>query len=93
MLHRVTARDDPQLPRVLRLRECLDTKPLSRSGLPSVSIGRAEANDFTLYCDDFPIVVSRRHATVSFDGEVYRLADNNACNGTVVRRPRATKGP
>ena len=93
MLHRVTARDDPQLPRVLRLRECLDTKPLSRSGLPSVSIGRAEANDFTLYCDDFPIVVSRRHATVSFDGEVYRLADNNACNGTVVRRPRAPKGP
>jgi hypothetical protein len=92
MLHRVTARDDPHLPRVLRLRERLDAKPLTGSGLPSVTIGRSETlNDFALYCENFPIVVSRRHATVTFDGEVYRLEDNNACNGTVVRC--AARGP
>ena len=95
MLHRVTARDDPHLPRVLRLRERLDSKPLTRSGLPSVTIGRSEANnDFALHCEGFPIVVSRRHATVTFDGEEYRLQDNNACNGTVVRcQAAARKGP
>ena len=86
MLHRMSARVDQGLPRVLRLRERLDAKPLTRQGLPTITFGRCHDADFQLMAPGFPIVVSRRHATVTFDGEVYRLNDINACNGTVVRR-------
>ena len=93
MLHRVSAREDPRLPRLLRLRAALDAKPLTGAGLPRVSFGRAEGVDFNLNATGFPVVVSRRHATVSFNGELYRLEDNDACNGTYVRAPRPRPRP
>jgi len=96
MLQRITALEDPRLPRVLRLRAALDALPLSGAGLPRVSIGRADGTTFRLGCStDFPVVVSRHHASVSFDGEDFRLEDDDACNGTYVRARRAaqTRGP
>lgn len=86
MLQRITTLEDARLPRVLRLRAALDALPLSGAGLPRVSLGRAEGTTFRLGCStDFPVVVSRHHATVSFDGEDFRLEDDDACNGTYVR--------
>ena len=85
MLQRITTREDPLLPRVNRLRAALDAAPLTGAGLPSLTIGRALASDVRLDCSDFPIVVSRRHATITFDGDDFRLEDCDACNGTSVR--------
>ena len=88
MLSRITSRTDPQLPRVIRLRAALEAQPLLGQQLPCVSIGRSEVNDVRLNCTGFPIVVSRRHAAVTFDGEDFRIQDCEACNGTYVRAPR-----
>lgn len=91
MLRRVTDVADPRLPREVPLRALLDAKPLTGAGLPALSVGRNQC-DVELGCGGFPVVVSRRHAAVVFDGEAFTLVDHDARNGTFVRRPHC-QGP
>jgi hypothetical protein len=89
MLRRVTEHDDPELLRVLPLQPRLEEQPRTGAGLPSLRIGRHPNNDVVLTSAGIPLLLSRQHALVTYDGEQFTLVDLDTTNGTYVRAPRS----
>jgi pSer/pThr/pTyr-binding forkhead associated (FHA) protein len=85
MLRRLSSSDEG-LAEVIRLRQRLETLAPDGRGLPSLSIGRqVSGNSVVLVSPSLPLLLSRLHATVSYDGENFTLSDRNTTNGTYVR--------
>ena len=92
MLRRVTEHEEESLPRVVPLLPRLQAQPLGRS-LPTLRVGRHPNNDVVLNCAGQPLLLSRRHALITFDGEQFTLADLDTTNGSYVRAgSRAPRG-
>ena len=92
MLRRVTELDEGSLPRVVPLLPMLQAQPLGWS-LPSLRVGRHPNNDVVLNCVGQPLLLSRRHALITFDGEQFTLVDLDTTNGSYVRADsRAPRG-
>ena len=93
MLRRVTEHDDPELLRVLPLQPRLEEQPRTGAGLPSLRIGRHPNNDVVLTSAGIPLLLSRQHALITYDGEQFTLVDLDTTNGTYVRALNARGGP
>ena len=93
MLRRVTEHDDPELLRELPLQPRLEEAPRTGAGLPSLRIGRHPNNDVVLTSAGIPLLLSRQHALVTYDGEQFTLVDLDTTNGTYVRALNARGGP
>ena len=92
MLRRVTAHEDPGLPREVLLQPLLEALPRTGQGLPNLRIGRHPNNDIVLTSAGVPLLLSRQHALVTYDGEQLAVVDLNTTNGTYVRaRPRVSR--
>ena len=91
MLRRVTEHDDPELLRELPLQPRLEEAPRTGAGLPSLRIGRHPNNDVVLTSAGIPLLLSRQHALVTYDGEQFTLVDLDTTNGTYVRAPRPAR--
>ena len=68
MLRRVTEHDDPELLRVLPLQPRLEERPRTGAGLPSLRVGRHPNNDVVLTSTGIPLLLSRQHALITYDG-------------------------
>jgi predicted component of type VI protein secretion system len=96
MLRRITEHVDPGLPRLVRLQPALELQPLTQTSFPTVKIGRHPDCNFVLTSAGIPLLLSRQHAEITFDGEQFVLSDLDTTNGTYVRAPasrRARRGP
>ena len=85
MLRRLSEHDDPELLRELPLQPRLEEAPRTGVGLPSLRIGRHPNNDVVLTSAGIPLLLSRQHALVTYDGEQFTLVDLDTTNGTYVR--------
>ena len=92
MLRRVTEHDDPELLRVLPLQPRLEERPRTGAGLPSLRVGRHPNNDVVLTSTGIPLLLSRQHALITYDGEQFTLVDLDTTNGTYVRALRRPCG-
>ena len=88
MLRRVTEHEDEGLLRVVPLLPRLLQQPLGRS-LPNMRVGRHPNNDVVLVSAGLPLLLSRQHAVITFDGEQFTLVDLDTTNGSYVRGARA----
>ena len=85
---RITEHIDPGLPRVLPLQPRLEEQPRTGLGLPSLRVGRHPNNDIVLTSAGIPLLLSRQHAVVTYDGEQFTVVDLDTTNGTYVRARR-----
>ena len=94
MLRRVTDHEEENLLRVVPLLPRLLVQPLGQT-LPNLRVGRHPNNDVVLTCPGLPLLLSRQHAVITFDGEQFTLVDLDTTNGSYVRAgARAlNKGP
>lgn len=87
MLHRITDHDDAQLARTIDLRTPLMARaraPAPLAHMPLILIGRHPTNNVVITTPGMPLLVSRQHAAIAFDGAQYTLYDLNTTNGTYV---------
>jgi pSer/pThr/pTyr-binding forkhead associated (FHA) protein len=89
MLRRITEHVDPGLPREVPLQPRLDEQEPTGRGLPQLRIGRHPNNDIVLTSAGIPLLLSRQHAVITYDGEQYTVVDQDTTNGTYVRAPSA----
>ena len=89
MLRRITEHVDPGLPRELPLQPRFDALQPDGTGLPALRLGRHPNNDIVLTSAGIPLLLSRQHALIDYDGEQYSVVDLDTTNGTYVRAPRA----
>ena len=87
MLRRISEHDDPSLVAIVPLRPRLEAAPRTGVGLPSLSVGRHPSNDVVLNSTGIPLLLSRFHSSITFDGEQFTLVDRVNTNGTYVRAP------
>lgn len=91
MLRRVSDTHDPLLATEIPLLAPLLAQARSpagaagAAGLPAVTIGRHPTNAVVLQSAGVPLLLSRHHAAVLFDGEQLTLVDKSTTNGTYVR--------
>ena len=85
MLRRISEQVDPELATEIRLRPLLEAAPRTGQGLPALSVGRHPSNDVVLQSSGIPLLLSRFHSAITFDGEQYTLVDKSNTNGTYVR--------
>jgi hypothetical protein len=85
MLRRISEHDDPSLVAIVPLRPRLEAAPRTGVGLPSLSVGRHPSNDVVLNSTGIPLLLSRFHSSITFDGEQFTLVDRVNTNGTYVR--------
>jgi Ca-activated chloride channel family protein len=78
----------PSVPAVRAMNPRIDLLPLSVRG-PVTRVGRAEENDLVL---DSPLV-SRRHARIEQDGDLFRVIDQGSAHGTFVNEHRVEEAP
>ena len=90
MLHRITQHSDHLVPRVIDLRPMFAAKaPLvANNALPTLRVGRHPECDVVLTYPYLPLMLSRYHAELLFNGEDYTVRDLGTTNGTYVRFPR-----
>jgi hypothetical protein len=94
MLRRISELEDPELVTEILLRPLLEAAPRTGLGLPTVSVGRHPSNDVVLQSSGIPLLLSRFHSAITFDGEQYTLVDKTNTNGTYVRAsPPAPRPP
>jgi hypothetical protein len=91
MLRRITEHVDPGLPREVVLQPRLEEQPRTGTGLPSLRIGRHPNNDIVLTSAGIPLLLSRQHAVITYDGEQFTVVDLDTTNGTYVRCVRAAQ--
>ena len=84
MLRRISEHTDPELVQEVVLRPRLEAAPRTGVGLPSLSVGRHPSNDVVLQSSGVPLLLSRYHSTITFDGEQFTLVDKSNTNGTYV---------
>lgn len=84
MLRRVTLHDDPELLRLLPIQQTIEQKALTGFCMPNVSFGRQSNNEFVLTSVGIPLLLSRQHALITYDGEQLTLVDLDTTNGTFV---------
>ena len=89
MLRRITEHIDPGLPHEVALQPRLDAAPRTGHGLPSLRIGRHPNNDVVLTSAGIPLLLSRQHAVITYDGEQFTVVDLDTTNGTYVRPQHA----
>lgn len=89
MLRRISDHNDPALVTVVPLRPRLEAAPRTGLGLPALSVGRHPSNDVVLSSTGIPLLLSRYHSAITFDGEQFTLVDKSNTNGTYVRRPNS----
>ena len=87
MLRRITDTTDDLLQREVPLLPGLlaQARAPTGTGLPSLSIGRHPTNMIVLQSTGIPLLLSRHHAVVTYDGEQITLIDKSTTNGTYVR--------
>jgi pSer/pThr/pTyr-binding forkhead associated (FHA) protein len=85
MLRRITEHVDPGLPREVPLQPRLEEQQPTGRGLPQLRIGRHPNNDIVLTSGGIPLLLSRQHAVITYDGEQYTVVDQDTTNGTYVR--------
>jgi pSer/pThr/pTyr-binding forkhead associated (FHA) protein len=93
MLRRITEHVDPGLPREVVLQPRLEEQPRTGTGLPSLRIGRHPNNDIVLTSAGIPLLLSRQHAVITYDGEQFTVVDLDTTNGTYVRGSSVLSGP
>jgi hypothetical protein len=91
MLRRITEHVDPGLPREVLLQPRLEEQAGTGRGLPQLRIGRHPNNDIVLTSAGIPLLLSRRQAVITYDGEQYIVVDQDTTNGTYVRARAATQ--
>jgi hypothetical protein len=91
MLRRLTEHNDEGLARLLLLRPRLEAAPRTGASLPCLTVGRHPSNDLVLASTGIPLLMSRYHAAITFDGEQFTVVDRSTTNGTYVR-PQPTAG-
>lgn len=84
MLRRITEHDDPDLLRILPLQPRLEAQDPTGAGLPNLRVGRHPNNDLVLTSVGIPLLLSRQHALITYDGEQFTLVDLDTTNGTYV---------
>ena len=84
MLRRITEHDDPDLLRILPLQPRLEAQDPTGTGLPNLRVGRHPNNDLVLTSVGIPLLLSRQHALITYDGEQFTLVDLDTTNGTYV---------
>jgi len=72
---------------VVQLRERLLAQPADGGGFPSITLGRAPQCSVVLGEAGAPLLVSRLHAAIMYDGEQFSVRDLSTTNGTYVSRP------
>ena len=87
MLRRITEHVDPGLPREVALQPRLEAAPRTGQGMPSLRVGRHPNNDVVLTSAGIPLLLSRQHAVITYDGEQFTVVDLDTTNGTYVRGP------
>jgi len=85
MLRRISEHHDATLLRSIDLRTLLDAAPRTGQSLPSLSLGRHPSNDVVLQSSGIPLLLSRFHSLITYDGEQYTVVDRSNTNGTYVR--------
>ena len=93
MLRRISELVDPELVTEILLRPLLEAAPRTGLGLPTVSVGRHPSNDVVLQSSGIPLLLSRFHSAITFDGEQYTLVDKTNTNGTYVRASPTAQWP
>ncbi len=93
MLRRISEHQDPQLLREVLLRPRLEAAPRTGLGLPSLTVGRHPSNDVVLQSSGIPLLLSRFHSVVTFDGEQFTVVDKSNTNGTYVRARACSHAP
>jgi pSer/pThr/pTyr-binding forkhead associated (FHA) protein len=89
MLRRITEHVDPGLPRDVELLQLLLRQPVTPGvGLPGVTIGRHPRSNIVLSAVSIPLLLSRDHAEITYDGEQFVVKDLDTTNGTYVRPAR-----
>ena len=97
MLRLVTDYPGTDAPRVIKLRERMAAQLAETTApdLPTMRFGRDShqgINDVVLKCTNVPLMMSRRHADITYDGEKYTLKDNETVNGTYVNLVMLPRG-
>lgn len=93
-LVRITPHVDPGLPDAVEVQEIIEQKPLTGRGLPHARFGRHPNSDVTMTSAGIPLLLSRQHAVLAFDGESLTVVDLETTNGTYVRGPlRCARAP